>query len=183
MGSFPALKMDYPASLRLQKSRPSPTSGYTSTTRSQPSIPASSSVTTSSEIPTFRYFTPLAESSRDYQSPYAKGEDLPSGRLSASSSRHPSSRSTGITPFISPASHNPAYPPASTWSTYSSSSRGSSSYSSPGPYQQRVAASMASSSRSASQSISAVSHISLATSLCCSLCYVLHSRIRHLARN
>ena len=174
--------MDYPASPRVPKTRTSPTSGYLSTTHSPPKHSAYSSATTSPDIPAIRYFTPLAESSREYESPYAKGEDLPTGRLTASSSRHPSSWSTGITPFIGSTSQVSTSQPISTMSTYSSSSRGSSSYSSPGPRQQKVAASMASSSRSASQRISAVSHISLATSLRRSLFAMTRSGHYHRER-
>lgn len=161
--------MDYPATSEFPKSRTSPTSGSTSTTRSPPNYSAYSSAITSTEIPTIRYFTPVSQSSNQYESPYAKGEDLPTGRLTASSSRHPSPRSTGITPFLGSTSQVPAFQPVSTMSTYSPSSRGSSSYSSPGPRQQKVAASMASSSRNASQSISTVSHISLSVNLCYSI--------------
>ena len=155
--------MDYPASARFQKTRTSPPSGYTSTTRSPQRYSSYSSTTISPEVPTIRYFTPVAESSREYESPYAKGEDLPTGRLTPYSSHH-FSESTGITPFIGLTSQISTSQPIPTMSSYSSSSRGSSSYSAPGPRQQKVAASMASSSRSASQSISAVSHASLALS-------------------
>ena len=157
--------MDYPASPRFQKTRTSPPSGYTSTPRPTPLYSTYSAIATVPEIPAIRYFTPIAESSKEYDSPYAKGEDLPHGRLTPSSPRH-RSRSTGITPFTSLTSQVSTSQPVSTMSTYSSSSRGSSSYSAPGPRQQQVAASMASSWRTASQSISAVSHISCALSLC-----------------
>ena len=154
--SSPPETMDYPISSRLQKTRTSPPFGFTSTTRPPPRYSSYSSITTSPEIPSIRYFTPLAESSKGYDSPYAKGEDLPTGRLSPFSSHH-RPESTGITPFMGLNSQVSTSQPFSTVSTYSSSSRGSSSYSAPGSRQQKVAAFMASSSRSASHSISAVS--------------------------
>ncbi len=166
--------MDYPASPQLQKTRASPNSAYTATTRSPPRHSAYSNTSTttntpSPSLPAIRYFTPLAESSKAYDSPYTKGEDLSSGRLTSQSSRQ-QSVSTGITPFIGLTSYFSAPKSISTMSSYSSSSHGSSSYSAPGPRQQKVAASMASSSRTASQSISAVSTHSISFS-CSDLFY------------
>ena len=170
--------MDYPASPRIPKTRTSPSSGYTSTTHSPPrhsEYSGITSVTTSPSIPAITYFTPVGESSKEYESPYAKGEDLSPGRLTPQSLRQ-SSRSPGITPFIGSTSYFPSSKSTSTMSSYSSSSRGSSSYSAPGPRQQKVAASMASSSRNASQSVSAVSVPSVSFSCSCWWLFV-NSRI------
>lgn len=93
-------------------------------------------------VPSIQYPAAFADSPRDYVSPYTRGDDLPRHQT-----RSPA-QTIGILPdFIDPRR----------MSAYSSSSRGSSVYSSPGPHQQRIASGMANSSRSASGSISAVS--------------------------
>ena len=97
-------------------------------------------------FPTHRVLTTIPTESPSYISPYTRGDDLPRAR-----SPSPAASRLGIHPdFVDPRTYR-------SMSRYSSSSRTSSVYSSPGPHQQRVASSMASSSRAASSSISAVS--------------------------
>ena len=136
--------MDYPSSPNHPRTRSSPTAASTSTIRSPARTPSS--------IPTIRYFTARADSDQEYESPYAKGEDLPNRSTTSALSR-PASRSTGIhSDFIDPYSVQTS----GAMSSYSSSSRASSNYSSPGPHQYKIASGMANSSRNASASISAV---------------------------